>query len=160
MIGIQVVAVGKIKEQWMRDGCAEYCKRMGLWSSVRIDEIEEHRLPAEPSPAQIAACIEKEGERILQKIAKGSRVVALCVEGKPIPSETLSGYLQKAAVDGADTACFVIGGSHGLSEAIKQRADLRLSISPMTFPHQLARVIVCEQVYRALSIAAGTKYHK
>lgn len=160
MIGIRLLVVGKLKDAWLRDGCAEYLKRIGLWSAVKVEELDEARLPAAPGEAQIAAAIQQEGERILVKIPRGARVVALCIEGKTLSSEALCGYLEKAAISGADTAVFIIGGSHGLSDTVKARADLRLSMSPMTFPHQLARLMLCEQIYRALSISAGAKYHK
>lgn len=159
LIRIEVIAVGALKEAWMRDGCKEYSKRLGLWSKFTITEIEEFRLPKEPSPAQIAQGLAQEAQRILEKLPKGARVVALCIEGKHRSSEELSCYLEKAADSGGSVA-FIIGGSHGLSEQVKQCADLRLSMSSMTFPHQLARVMLCEQIYRALSITAGTKYHK
>ena len=160
MVGLQIVAVGKLKEAWMREGCAEYTKRLGLWSSVAVTEIDEARLGSDPSPAEIAACIEKEGARILEKIPRGARVVALCIEGRQMPSEALAAYLSDAAAGGCGSFAFVIGGSHGLSDEVKRAAALRLSISPMTFPHQLARLLLLEQLYRACAINAGTKYHK
>lgn len=144
----------------MREGCAEYIKRMGLWSKAAVTEIEEFRLPKEPSPAQIADGLEREGARILERLPKNARVAALCIEGKQMSSESLAAYLEDAGNGGSGTIAFIIGGSHGLSPGVKARADLRLSMSPMTFPHQLARVMLCEQIYRALSIRAGAKYHK
>lgn len=160
MIGIQLLCVGSLKESWMRDGCGEYLKRISLWSRAGVTELEECRLPQNPSGSQIEDCVRKEGERILAKLSGNTRIIALCIEGKEMSSEALAGYLEKAAVDGSANAAFVIGGSWGLSEAVKGRADLRLSMSPMTFPHQLARLMICEQIYRALSISANTKYHK
>ena len=160
VISLQIIAVGKLKDAWMREGCAEYCKRLGMWSSVSVVEVEEYRLPDHPSPAQIAECVEKEGERILAKLPKGACTVAMCIEGKMMSSERLAAYLQKTAVDGVSTFALVIGGSYGLSERVKASASLRLSMSPMTFPHQLARVMLLEQLYRALSINANAKYHK
>lgn len=160
MISVQIIAVGKIKDAWMREGCAEYLKRIGLWSTASVLEIDEHRLGEHPSGAQISDCIEKEGDRILAKIPKGAMVIALCIEGKLLSSEQLARHLEKSAVDGVSTVVFVIGGSYGLSERVKALSSLRLSMSPMTFPHQLARVLLLEQVYRALSINANTKYHK
>ena len=139
----------------MREGCAEYTKRLGLWSSVAVTEIDEARLGSDPSPAEIAACIEKEGARILEKIPRGARVVALCIEGRQMPSEALAAYLSDAAAGGCGSFAFVIGGSHGLSDEVKRAAALRL-----TFPHQLARLLLLEQLYRACAINAGTKYHK
>ncbi|MCQ4896848.1 23S rRNA (pseudouridine(1915)-N(3))-methyltransferase RlmH [Anaerotruncus sp. DFI.9.16] len=160
MIAVQVIAVGRLKEAWMRDGCAEYVKRLRLWSRASVVEVDEYRLGENPSPAQIRVCVEKEGERILEKIPKGARVVAMCIEGKTLSSEGLADYLALAAASGAGSLAFVIGGSHGLSDAVKDAASLRLSMSPMTFPHQLARVLLLEQLYRAFSINANAKYHK
>lgn len=144
----------------MRDGCAEYLKRMGLWSRASVVEVDEFRLGENPSPAQVRACVEREGERILEKIPKGARVVAMCIEGKTLTSEGLADYIARAAASGAGSLAFVIGGSYGLSDAVKNAASLRLSMSPMTFPHQLARVLLLEQLYRAFSINANAKYHK
>lgn len=160
MISIQVLAVGKVKDAWMRQGCAEYCKRLGLWSRVSVIEVDEYRLPDHPSKAQIADCIEKEGKRIIEKIPKNSRIIAMCIEGKPYPSEEFASWIAKSASDGMSSLTLVIGGSYGLSDEIKSRASLRLSMSKMTFPHQLARVLLLEQIYRAFSINAHTKYHK
>lgn len=144
----------------MRAGCEEYLKRMGLWSRACVTEIEEARLPKLPSPAQIAGALEKEGQHILEKLPKNSRVVALCIEGKRMSSQELAASIARWAEQGTGEAAFIIGGSYGLSEAVKKRADLRLSMSPMTFPHQLARLMLCEQLYRAMSILGGAKYHK
>lgn len=160
MIHLQILAVGTLKERWMREGCAEYLKRIGLWSKISVTELEEFRLPKEPSAAQIALGIEREGGRILERLPKNSRVAALCIEGKQMGSDELARYFEKCAGDGAGTISFIIGGSHGLSQPVKNRADLQLSMSRMTFPHQLARLMLCEQIYRALSITAGAKYHK
>ncbi|MEM1484784.1 23S rRNA (pseudouridine(1915)-N(3))-methyltransferase RlmH [Oscillospiraceae bacterium PP1C4] len=160
MISINIIAVGKVKDAWMREGCAEYLKRLGLWSSASVIEVDEYRTAENPSPAQIAECIEKEGDRILAKIPKGSMLVAMCIEGKMLSSEKLAELLAKAAVEGESVITFVIGGSYGLSERVKGGAALRMSMSPMTFPHQLARVLLLEQVYRAMSINANSKYHK
>ncbi len=160
MMSLYVVAVGKLKDAWMRDGCAEYLKRLQPWCRAAVIEVEEYRLPENPSPAQIAIGIEKEGERILAKLPQNARVVAMCIEGKQQPSEQLAAYLEKSAADGQGTLAFVIGGSYGLSEAVKNAAVLRLSMSEMTFPHQLARVMLLEQLYRAMSINAHAKYHK
>ena len=101
MIAVQVIAVGRLKEAWMRDGCAEYVKRLGLWSRASVVEVDEYRLGENPSPAQIRVCVEKEGERILEKIPKGARVVAMCIEGKTLSSEGLADYLARAAASGA-----------------------------------------------------------
>lgn len=160
MISIQIIAVGSLKEKWMREGCAEYLKRMERWCNVSVTEINECRLPDSPSQAQILQGLEKEGAAILEKVPKGSHVAALCIEGKTLSSEALAVHLQKYASDGCSSFTFLIGGSYGLSGTVKEKASFRLSMSPMTFPHQLARVMLCEQLYRALSINGNGKYHK
>ena len=160
MLNVNILCVGNLKETYWREACAEYAKRLGGFCKFSIIEVSESRLPKSYSDADIAKVIESEGERILEKIPSGSFVIAMCIEGKELSSPQLAEKLQQTAVGGKSRVDFVIGGSYGLSEAVKKRADLRLSMSPMTFPHQLARVILCEQVYRAFSINADTKYHK
>ena len=127
---------------------------------MEIIELPEQRLPQEPSAGEIAQALDREAALIEAKIPQGAAVVALCVEGKPMSSEQFADYLGKLTVSGTSRVCLLIGGSCGMAERIKQRAALRLSMSPMTFPHHLARVMVLEQLYRALNIAAGGKYHK
>lgn len=160
MLSVTLLCVGKLKEAYWRDACAEYEKRLGAFCRFHLVEVAEERLPDSPSPAHIAATVEAEGKRLLEKIPKDSAVLALCIEGKELDSPALSERLQKMTVEGVSHVVFVIGGSWGLSEAVKRRANLRLSMSPMTFPHQLARVMVMEQVYRCFQIATGGKYHK
>jgi len=160
MLNITLLCVGKLKETYWRDACAEYEKRLGAFCRFRLIEVAEERLPDNPSGAQIAATIEAEGKRILEQIPKDSAVIPLCIEGKELDSPTLSTRIQRIAVEGTSHITFVIGGSWGLSNGVKSRAHLRLSMSPMTFPHQLARVMVMEQIYRAFQIAGGGKYHK
>lgn len=160
MLNITLLCVGKLKETYWRDACAEYEKRLGAFCRFRLIEVAEERLPDNPSAAQIAATIEAEGKRILEQIPKDSAVIPLCIEGKELDSPTLSTRIQRIAVEGTSHITFVIGGSWGLSNGVKSRAHLRLSMSPMTFPHQLARVMVMEQIYRAFQIAGGGKYHK
>ena len=159
MVNLQIIAVGKLKEKWLSDGCAEYQKRMGAYCRVQLLELEESRLPQEPSPAQIEAALRAEGVRILEK-AKGGRLIALGIEGKHLSAEELSHMLSHCAVEGINTVSFVIGSSFGLSEKVKRAAALRLSMSEMTFPHQLARLMLCEQLYRACMIESGGRYHK
>ena len=160
MMNVTVLAVGKLKESYWRDACGEYAKRLGAFCRFSIQEIPEYRLPDSPSPAQIQAGLEKEGQAILSRIPAGALAIALCIEGKEMDSRELSRALQRASVQGKGEAVFIIGSSYGLWEGVKERAEVRLSMSPMTFPHQLARVMLCEQVYRAFSIAAHTRYHK
>lgn len=160
MLNISIICVGNLKEKYWRDACGEYSKRLSGFCRFQITEIPESRLPGNPSEAEINKCLESEGEALLAKIPAGSFVVAMCIEGRELTSPQLAEKLEKIAVEGKSKIFFVIGGSFGLSEAVKKRADLRLSMSPMTFPHQLARVMLCEQIYRAFSINSGTKYHK
>lgn len=157
MLKIQVIAIGKIKEPWMREGIAEYQKRLSAYAKLELIELEEYRLPEDPGAAEIARGMEDEGKRILKKIE--GLAVPLCIEGELLSSMQLAELLKEAA---QHTGCisFIIGGSYGLSPAVKQTAAKKVSFSRMTFPHQLMRVILCEQLYRACSINAGGKYHK
>ena len=159
MLTVNIICVGSLKEQYWRDACAEYAKRMGGFCKFGIIEVPESRLPKSYSDADIAKVISGEGTRILEKIPSGSFVAAMCIEGRELSSTQLAARLEQIALGGKSRVDFIIGGSYGLSEDVKRRADLRLSMSPMTFPHQLARVMLCEQIYRAFSINADTKYH-
>lgn len=160
MLNITVLCVGKLKEAYWRDACAEYEKRLGAFCRFSLYEVAEERLPDNPSSAQIAATIEAEGKRMLERLPKDCAVIPMCIEGKEMDSPALSARMQKMTVEGTSHIVFVIGGSWGLSDAVKSRASFRLSMSPMTFPHQLARVMLLEQVYRAFQISYGGKYHK
>lgn len=160
MLNINIICVGKLKEDYLRAACAEYQKRLGAFCRLNIIELTPARLPENPNDSQITAALADEGERILAKIANSDAVFAMCIEGKMLSSEALSAEIDKLAVDGFGSLCFVIGGSHGLDPKVKSRAKIRLSMSPMTFPHQLARVMLLEQVYRAFMISSGGKYHK
>ncbi len=159
MMKISVVCIGRLKESFWRDACSEYAKRLGRFCTFRIVELPEHRLPDRPSPAQIEAALGEEGERLLSAAA-GSAVVALCIEGKEFSSEELAEKIGSCGVHGFGSVCFLVGSSYGLSSRVKQSADLLLSMSPMTFPHQLARVMLLEQIYRAFEILHHGKYHK
>ncbi len=157
MLHIQLIAIGKLKEPYFRDACAEYQKRLSRFCSLQLTELDEARLPERPSEKQIEQALEAEGEAILNR-CRGT-VIALCIEGKQLSSEAFSRKLSEISLsDSAVT--LVIGSSYGLSPAVKSRAALRLSMSEMTFPHQLARVMLLEQVYRAFQIQSGGKYHK
>ena len=160
MLNVTVLCVGKLKESYWQAACAEYAKRLGAFCRFRLVEVAEERLPDNPSPAQIAATVEAEGKRLLEKLPKEAAVIPLCIEGKEMDSPALAAYVERLTVAGTSHIALVIGGSWGLSDAVKSRAALRLSMSPMTFPHQLARVMVLEQVYRAFQISGGGKYHK
>ena len=160
MMNVRIICLGKLKEQYLRDMSAEYVKRLSALCKISIIELTPERLPDVPSQNEIKSALEKEGKQILSKIEKGEKVIAMCIEGKMLSSEQLSEKLEDFATGGASGICFVIGSSCGLSDEVKGRADIRLSMSPMTFPHQLARVMLLEQIYRAFSISAGSKYHK
>lgn len=160
MLNINIISVGKLKETYLRDASAEYQKRLGAFCRLEIIEISSFKLPENPSPAQIDAALNREGSHITAKIPANSMVYVLCIEGKMLSSEELSAKLSAAANEGTSNITFIIGGSHGLSEEIKKRADFVLSMSRMTFPHQLARIMMLEQLYRAFMISSGGKYHK
>ena len=160
MLSVRLICVGKLGEKFWAEAVKEYTKRLAAYCKLEIIELPEQRLPQTPSQGEIEQALDKEAALIEAKLQQGAAVITLCVEGKPMSSEQLADYLAKLTVSGTSRLCLVIGGSCGLSERIKQRAALRLSMSPMTFPHHLARVMVLEQLYRALNIAAGGKYHK
>ena len=159
-IHVQFLCVGKMKEKFYIDAAAEYVKRLGAYCRLQVVELPEERLPANPSRAQIDAALEKEGAAIRARLAPGAALVALCVEGEEKSSEALSRLLAGWSAAGTGSLAFVIGGSHGLHPDIKAMARLRLSMSPMTFPHHLARVMLLEQLYRAFKIDEGSGYHK
>lgn len=159
MLNVKIITVGSLKESYLKDAVAEYTKRLGGFCSPEVVELKEYRLPDSPSEAQIKQGIEDEGRRILAAIPPRANLVALCVEGKQLSSEQLAEYIDGAAAT-SGCLCFVIGGSYGLSDAVKSAAALRLSFSKLTFPHQLMRVILLEAVYRGFNIIKGTRYHK
>lgn len=159
-MNIHLIAVGKLKEDYFREACGEYAKRIGAYGKVKITELSEARLSDSPSEKEIAAALEAESKAILAAVPSGSAVIAMCIEGTQMSSEELSARLDKFALEGKSTVCFIIGSSFGLSDSVKNAASLKLSMSKMTFPHRLARVMVLEQIYRALSISGGGKYHK
>ena len=157
---IQILALGKCKEGYLREACREYEKRLSRYCRLQITELEPAALSQNPSEKEIAAALEKEGAAILAQVKRGAALVALCVEGKQLSSEELAGWIEKQGVGGCGDLAFVIGSSHGLAPAVKQAAALRFSMGRITLPHQLARLVLCEQIYRAFSINAGSKYHK
>ncbi len=157
---VTVLCVGKLKERFYADAAAEYVKRLQRYCKLEIIELPEQRLPEDPSPAEIQRALRAEGAAIREKLPKGGAVVALCIEGKPCSSEELSRRMADFGIQGRTQVTFIIGGSFGLDEDVKKQADWRLSMSSMTFPHHLARVMLLEQIYRACQIAEGTKYHK
>lgn len=160
MMKISIVCVGSLKEKYLKDAINEYAKRLSGLCAFEVVEINEERLPDNPSQSQIDLALKKEGERIFSKIKSGTKIIAMCIEGKMLSSEQLSKKITDYATSGTSSICFIIGGSFGLSSEVKSAADFKLSMSPMTFPHQLARVMLCEQIYRAFMINQGSKYHK
>ena len=160
MMTVHLLCVAKLKVSFLADACREYQKRLRAFCRLNLVELAECRLPDNPSAAEIAGCIRREGEEILARIPRDALVIPMCIEGEQLSSEELSVELREAGIRGTSQVCFVIGGSWGLSDAVKAAGKLRLSMSRMTFPHQLARVMLLEQIYRAFSIASGGKYHK
>lgn len=157
---VTVLCVGKLKEKFYIDAAAEYVKRLQRHCKLELIELPEQRLPDDPSPAEIQKALRTEGDAIREKLPKGGAVIALCIEGRPCSSEELSCRMAEFGVQGKTQLTFLIGGSVGLDEDLKRQADWRLSMSPMTFPHHMARIMLLEQIYRAYQIAGGTKYHK
>ncbi len=159
-MNIRVVCIGKLKETYWTQAIGEYSKRLQGYCSLSIEELKEEKLPEKASPAQEEQVKEAEGERILKSLRDKALTVVLDVKGKQLSSEALAARIQDAAVEGQSNIDFVIGGSLGLSPAVLQKADLRLSFSPMTFPHQMMRVILLEQIYRSFKIIKNEAYHK
>ena len=157
---VTILCVGKLKERFSMDAAAEYSKRLGRFCKLELLELPEERLPEAPSPAQIDAALAKEAAAIRSKLPAPALLIALCVEGQMRSSEELSRQMTDWAAQGISHLVFLIGGSFGLHPSIKVQAAERLSMSPMTFPHHLARVMLLEQIYRAYQIGAGSKYHK
>ncbi len=157
-MNINLIVIGKLKEEYLRSACAEYIKRLGRYCTFELHELDECRLSDSPSDKEISAALKKEADQI-KKYAKGM-IVPMCIEGKQLTSPELSEKITSAGVSGQSTVTFIIGSSFGLDPEIKAMGALKLSMSKMTFPHQLARVMLLEQIYRAFQIAEGGKYHK
>ena len=160
MFDITLIAMGKLKEKFYLSAAEEYAKRMKLYCNFHLIELPEYKLPENPSPAEIAAGLDKEAEAIFQKIPKGAWFCIFTPEGKTLSSEAFAQQLKDVKLSGKSSACFLIGSSFGISPKVKEKADFRLSMGPMTFPHHLARVMLLEQIYRGYQINAGSKYHK
>ena len=159
MAQVTLITVGTLKESYLVEATTEYKKRLSTLARFEEISLKEERINDEDDATAVASALSAEGERILSRIPEGAYVIALCVEGKMMDSPALAAAIGNA-VDRSGKLCLVIGSSHGLSPAVKARADLRLSLSPLTFPHQLARVLVMETLYRSFAILAGKKYHK
>lgn len=160
MLGIRFICVGKMRERFFLEAFAEYTKRLAAYCSFQCIEPAELRLSDRPTAGEIDAALEKEAAEIKKSIPRDAYVVALCVEGKQVSSEAMAELISAREGSGRPKLCFVIGGSYGLSQGVKDAADMRLSMSRMTFPHHLARVMLAEQVYRGFKIKEGSKYHK
>ena len=160
MLSVRLVCVGKMREKYFIDAFAEYSKRLGAYCRFECVELAEQRLGDQPSRAEIDAALAKEGAEILKYIPADAYFIAMCVEGGEKSSEELSALVSERESSGRSRLCFAVGGSYGLGERVKERADLRLSMSRMTFPHHLARVMLAEQIYRAFKIKEGSRYHK
>ncbi|WP_173918151.1 23S rRNA (pseudouridine(1915)-N(3))-methyltransferase RlmH [Halobacillus sp. Marseille-Q1614] len=157
---ITIISVGKLKEKYLKQGINEYIKRLAPYAKVDIVEVPDEKAPENLSEAQMLEVKQKEGERILAKIQPDTHVITLEIEGKQLTSEKLAKQLDDLATYGKSKVAFVIGGSLGLSDEVLQRSDYGLSFSKMTFPHQLMRLMLVEQVYRAFKINRGEPYHK
>ena len=153
MIRINIIAVGKLKEKYLRDACAEYLKRLSAFAKVNIIEVGEYKSD------DISQVLSKEGESIAAKIPKGSYIIPMCIEGTELSSEEISDKIEKISLQNSEIT-FIIGGSNGIADEVKKLGDFRLSFGKITLPHQLMRVVLLEQIYRALSISNNSKYHK
>lgn len=160
MLGVTIICLGKLKEKYLRDASDEYSKRLSAFCKLNIVELTPEKLSDNPSQKEIDSALETEAKKIIDKIPKGAYICSLCIEGKQISSEELSAEMENIGVSGKSNIVFIIGSSFGLSNTIKQMSNKKLSMSKMTFPHQLARIMLLEQIYRAVQISAGTKYHK
>ena len=160
MFDITLITMGKLKEKFYLSAADEYAKRLKGYCNFHLIELPEYRLPEDPSNAEIAAGLDKEAETILQKIPKGAWFCIFTPEGKTLSSEGFAEKLKEVKLSGKSSACFLIGSSFGIAPKVKEKADFKLSMGPMTFPHHLARIMVLEQIYRAEAIQAGSKYHK
>ena len=160
MLNIKILCVGRLKEKFYIDGAGEYLRRLSAYCKAEVEELPEAKRGANPSPAETEAAMRKEADAIIGRIPKGAAVIAMCVEGKQMDFPALAQVIESYAKSGTSRLCFIIGGSDGLHESVKKLASLRLSMSKMTFPHHLARVMLLEQIYRSFKIIEGSRYHK
>ena len=157
---IKIVTVGKLKEKYLKDGIAEYSKRLSRFANLEMIELADEKTPDRASNSENQKILELEGTRILSKIADRDFVIVLAIEGKTLSSEEFSKQLEQAPINGFSTLTFVIGGSLGISPQVKKRANLSISFGRLTLPHQLMRLVLVEQIYRAFTIQQGSPYHK
>ena len=160
MMNVQLIVLGKLKEKYMKDFANEYEKRLSSYCKLTVTELEPVKLSDNPSKTEIDNALNKETQMILSKLPKNSYVFSMCIEGKQMSSEELSAKLDDIALSGKSSIVFIIGSSFGLSDEIKRMSDFKFSMSKMTFPHKLARIMLTEQIYRAFSISNNGKYHK
>lgn len=159
MLKVTIIAVGKAKEKYLADAYSEYAKRLSGYCNLNVVELSPCKAD-ESSAASVSDAIENEGDRIIAKLPQRALVIPLCIEGKQMPSEKLAELINNTAVFGTSEICFIIGGSYGLSQRVKNEGKIRFSMSEMTFPHQIARLMLLEQIYRAFKINEGGNYHK
>lgn len=157
---IKIVTVGKLKEKYLKDGIEEYSKRISRFATVEMIELADEKTPDRASDSENEKILDLEGNRIISKIGDREFVIVLAIEGKTLSSEEFSKQLEQASINGYSTLTFVIGGSLGLSPQVKKRANLFLSFGRLTLPHQLMRLVLTEQIYRAFTIQQGSPYHK
>lgn len=160
MLSVHFITVGKVKEKFYLQACEEYFKRLGGYCKLTRTTISEEKLSQNPSQGEVDKALEKEGKEILAKIPDNATVVVMCVEGKPLSSPDLSKFMEQSKQSGKKHLVFVVGGSYGLADMVKAQGQLKLSMSPMTFPHHLAQVMLLEQIYRGFKIEEGSSYHK
>ena len=160
MLYVKLICVGKLRETYYIEAFREYAKRLGAYCRFECTEIPEQRLSDDPGEKEIAAALEREAAEVMKAIPPDAYLCALCVEGKEMPSEGMAELIAARENSGKPKLCFLIGGSYGMSDTLKRRAELRLSFSRMTFPHHLARVMLAEQIYRGFKILEGSRYHK
>lgn len=160
MIKVNIISLGRLKEKYLREAVDEYSKRISAYAKLTVIEIEPERLPEEPSEAQIESALKTEAEKIKKKIVPGSFTAAMCIEGEQCDSVAFSRLINNNVNNGIGSLNFIIGSSYGLHSSIKKDANVRFSFSKMTFPHQLFRIMLLEQIYRAFKISEGSRYHK
>ncbi|MBE6668322.1 MAG: 23S rRNA (pseudouridine(1915)-N(3))-methyltransferase RlmH [Ruminococcaceae bacterium] len=159
MVGVKFITLGTLKEQYLREAAAEYEKRLSAFCKIQIIQLKEEKLPDSPTDGEIEKALEREAEKVMAEIPPRAYKIAMCVEGKQLSSEELAQKLGEIS-ERYGEVCFIIGSSHGLSDKVKKACDARISVSKLTFPHQLMRVLLLEAVYRGFNILKGTKYHK
>ena len=157
---VKLITVGKLKEKYLKDGISEYVKRLGRFTKFESIELPDEKTPDNASESENKLILEKEGRRILSKVGDRDYVIALAIEGKQFPSEQFAKEIEQATLKGHSEITFIIGGSLGLSLEVKKRANQLMSFGPLTFPHQLMRLVLVEQIYRAFMIQQGSPYHK